>query len=83
MKKNKKSLLKKTKKIMSRNSILLAAIGGAAVAAVLTNYLGSEKGKEMLNTASNTIKDLANKATEYAKDKMPQGKNATDTANVG
>ncbi len=68
---------------MSRNSILLAAIGGAAVAAVLTNYLGSEKGKEMLNTASNTIKDLANKATEYAKDKMPQGKNATDTANVG
>lgn len=52
------------------SNMVLAALAGAAVAVVLTNYLGTEKGKEMLNTASNTLKDLSGKATEYAKNNL-------------
>jgi hypothetical protein len=49
------------------NSILLAALGGAAVAALLANYLSTEKGRELLHTATETLKDLSGKATEMAK----------------
>jgi hypothetical protein len=49
------------------NNILLAALGGAAVGALLANYLTTEKGRELLNSAGNTIKDLSSQATEYAK----------------
>jgi hypothetical protein len=52
------------------NNILLAALGGAAVAALLANYLSTEKGREFLNTASTTLKDLSGKATEYAKNNL-------------
>ena len=55
---------------MARNNVLLAALGGAAVAALLVNYLGTEKGKEMLNTATGVLKDLSGKATELAKNKL-------------
>lgn len=55
---------------MSRNNIILAALGGAAAAAVLANYLGTEKGKQMLNSASGALKDLTNKATEFAKNNL-------------
>jgi hypothetical protein len=55
-------------KIMTRsNTIILAAIGGAAVAAVLANFLTTEKGKELLNTAADVVKELPQKAAEYAK----------------
>lgn len=52
------------------NNILLAAVGGAAVGALVANYLSTEKGKQMLSSASNTIKDLSGKATEYAKENL-------------
>ena len=52
------------------NNILLAALGGAAVGALVASALSTEKGKQMLNTASNTIKDLSGKATEYAKQNL-------------
>ena len=52
---------------MSRNNIILAALGGAAAAALIANFLGTEKGKQLLNTSSETLKDLASKATDYAK----------------
>jgi hypothetical protein len=55
---------------MSRNSVLLAALGGAAAGALISNYLGTEKGKEMLNSASGALKDLTNKATELAKSNL-------------
>lgn len=55
---------------MSRNNIILAAIGGAAAAALIAALLGTEKGKELLNTSSETLKDLANKATDYAKNTL-------------
>jgi hypothetical protein len=49
------------------NTILLAALGSAAVGALIANFLSTEKGKELLNTASDSLKDLSNRATEYAK----------------
>lgn len=62
------------------NTIVLAALGGAAVAALLANYLTTEKGQEFLNTASNTLKDLSGKATEYAKNNL--GEVITETKNT-
>jgi hypothetical protein len=52
---------------MSTARILLFAAAGAAVGTLLYRYLGTEKGKELLNTASDSLKDLASKATDYAK----------------
>ncbi|HEX8037617.1 MAG TPA: hypothetical protein VF490_00640 [Chryseosolibacter sp.] len=53
---------------MSRaNSILLAAIGGAVLAALIANYLTTERGRQMLNSALDALKDVSGKATEYAK----------------
>lgn len=49
------------------STILLAALAGAAIAAVLANYLTTERGREFLHSASGTLKDLSGKATEYAK----------------
>lgn len=54
------------------NNILLAALGGAAVGALLANYLTTEKGKQMLDSATNTIKDLSGKASQYAKENLGQ-----------
>jgi hypothetical protein len=54
--------------IMTRgNNILLAALGGAAVGALVASALSTEKGRQMLDSASNTIKDISGKATEYAR----------------
>jgi len=50
-----------------RNNILIAAIAGAALAALIANYLSSERGKQFLESAARTIKDLSEKASEYAK----------------
>ena len=52
------------------NNVLLAALGGAAAGALVANYLSTEKGKQMLNSATNTIKDLSGKASQYAKDNL-------------
>jgi hypothetical protein len=49
------------------NNILLAALGGAAIGALIGSALNTEKGRQMVESASNTIKDLSGKATEYAK----------------
>ena len=49
------------------NSILLAALGGAAIGALIGSALATEKGREFVENASSTIKDLSGKATEYAK----------------
>jgi hypothetical protein len=63
---------------MSRNNVILAALGGAAAAALLVNYLGTEKGKQLLSTASGALKDLTGKATEFAKNNLStlKGSNA-------
>jgi hypothetical protein len=49
------------------NNILLAALGGAAVGALLGSVLTTERGRQLVDSASSTIKDLSSKATEYAK----------------
>lgn len=52
------------------NSILLAAVAGAVLAALIANYLTTEKGRQFLDSAANSLKDLSAKATEYAKDNL-------------
>jgi hypothetical protein len=57
--------------VMTRgNNILLAALGGAAVGALIANFLTTEQGRQMLDSASSTIKDLSGKATSYAKENL-------------
>jgi hypothetical protein len=55
---------------MSTNKTLLIALGGAAAATLIYRYLGTDKGKELLNSASGMVKDLTSKATEYAKNSL-------------
>ncbi|MEX2231992.1 MAG: hypothetical protein WD824_07530 [Cyclobacteriaceae bacterium] len=52
------------------NNIWLAAIAGAVLAALLANYLNTEKGKQLLNSASSALKDFTGKATEFAKNSI-------------
>jgi hypothetical protein len=52
---------------MATNKTLLIALGGAAAAVMIYRYLGTEKGKEALDSASGLLKDLTSKATEFAK----------------
>ncbi len=52
------------------NSILLAALGGAAIGAIIGSVLSTEKGRQMVESASSTIKDLSGKATDYAKQNL-------------
>ncbi len=64
---------------MSRNSnLLLAALGGAAVAVLVTRYLSSDQGKEMLSNAQTRLNDLSDKAQTTVKDLKDK---ATDFAN--
>ncbi|MEX2231991.1 MAG: hypothetical protein WD824_07525 [Cyclobacteriaceae bacterium] len=49
------------------NNILLAALGGAAVGVIVASVLNTKKGRQMLDSATTTIKDLSGKATQYAK----------------
>jgi hypothetical protein len=64
------------------NGILLAALGGAALAALIANYLGTEKGKELLNAASGKLQDLTSKATDFAKNNLGDIVSET-TKNIG
>ncbi len=52
------------------NNIMLAALGGAAVGALIGSMLTTQKGQEILQSASETIKDLSGKATDYAKQNL-------------
>lgn len=52
--------------VMARN-VLLAAIGGAAAGAAVANYLNSEKGRTMLNSANGSLNNLKERATGYVK----------------
>lgn len=52
------------------NNILLAALGGAAIGAIIGSVLSTEKGRQMVESASSTLKDLSGKATDYAKQNL-------------
>ena len=52
------------------NTILFAALGGAAIAALVANYLSTEQGRQLLNTASESLKEMGGKAAEIAKNNL-------------
>jgi ATP phosphoribosyltransferase regulatory subunit HisZ len=64
---------------MSRNGIILAALGGAAVAVLLANYLSTDKGKQMVNNLGEILKDVAAKATEYTKTNLGKAYTQSDS----
>ncbi len=49
------------------NNILLAALGGAAVGALIGSALTTERGRQLMHSAGESIKEMSGKATEYAK----------------
>lgn len=51
-------------------NIWVAAVAGAVLAALLANYLSTERGRQFLDSAANTLKDLSGKATEFAKNNL-------------
>lgn len=53
-------------------TIVLASIAGAVVAAALANYLMSPRGQELLSSATESLKDLSGKATEFAKTNLSE-----------
>jgi gas vesicle protein len=56
---------------MSRGTnLFVAALAGAVVAALIANFLQTEKGKELLQAASSSLKDLTDQATQYAKSNL-------------
>jgi hypothetical protein len=60
-------------KVMTRsNTILLAALGGAAVAALVANYLSTEQGRQLLTSASESLKEVSGKAKEIAKNNLSE-----------
>lgn len=52
------------------NNIWLAALGGAAVGALVATYLTTDKGRQMLDSAASTVRDLSSKAREYARENI-------------
>ena len=58
---------------MTRGSnILVAAVAGAVLAALIANYLSTEKGRQFLDSAANALKELSGKATEFAKNNISE-----------
>lgn len=51
-------------------NILVAAAAGAVLAALIANYLSTERGKQLLATATDSLKDLTSRATDYAKSNL-------------
>ena len=52
------------------NNILLAAVAGAVLAALIANYLNTEKGRRFLDSAAGSLKDFTGKATDFAKNNL-------------
>jgi hypothetical protein len=67
---NKFIQLTNNKYMTKGNNILLAAIGGAILAALIAQYLTTERGRQFLESAVNTLKDFTGKATDYARNNL-------------
>ena len=52
------------------NNILVAAVAGAVLAALIANYLNTEKGRQLLDSAANSLRELTAKATDFAKNNL-------------
>jgi hypothetical protein len=63
-KKNKKAkkspLYKALKPILTDNRILLAVLGAAAAGVALAAAIGSDRGKQVIDSLSDSVKDLMN-----------------------
>jgi hypothetical protein len=64
------SILTDNKYMNKGSNIWVAAVAGAVLAALIANYLNTEKGRQLLNSAANTLKDLSGRATEFAKNNL-------------
>ncbi len=53
-------------------NIMLAAVAGAVVAALIANYLSTERGRQFLDSAANSLRDLADQATDFAKNNLSE-----------
>jgi gas vesicle protein len=56
---------------MDRNSVLIGALAGAAVGAIVGSFVTSEKGRQLVDSASQGLKDVTNRVSEYAKENIP------------
>lgn len=54
------------------SNIWVAAVAGAVLAALIANYLNTEKGRQLLSSAGNALRDLSGKATEFAKNNLSE-----------
>ena len=52
--------------------IFFASLGGAIVGVLVANYLTTERGQQLLTSATESLKDLGGRATEYAKSNLGQ-----------
>ena len=59
------------------NTIMIAALIGAAVAAIAASYFTTESGRQVLNSATDSLKELTSKATELAKNNLGEVLNET------
>ena len=53
-------------------NIMLAAVAGAVVAALVANYLSTERGRQFLDSAANSLRELTDQATEFAKNNLSE-----------
>lgn len=53
-------------------NIMLAAVAGAVVAALVANFLTTERGRQFLDSASNSLRELSDQATDFAKNNLSE-----------
>ena len=53
-------------------NIMMAAVAGAVVAALVANFLTTEKGRQFLDSAANTLRELSDQATDFAKNNLSE-----------
>lgn len=54
------------------NNIFVAAVAGAVLAALIANYLSTERGRQFLNSAANSLREFGDRATEFAKNNLTE-----------
>lgn len=56
---------------MDRNNILIGALAGAALGAIVGSLVRTDKGRQLVNSATESIKNATNRVSEYAKQNIP------------
>jgi gas vesicle protein len=54
------------------NMILLGAVGGAILGALLANYLMTERGRQLLDSARHSLNDLSGQASHFVKNNLSE-----------